>query len=122
MRFAVFLIFISIVISACDFKREGVDINQNTNAALYKLAHMNGCLECHRVSATVIGPSWEAISDRYKEAPFDSARQMLVDRVKKGSKGQWVTFKGGDGMPPLERRVSSEHIEKLVEYILNLKR
>ncbi|MDH5546901.1 MAG: c-type cytochrome [Gammaproteobacteria bacterium] len=118
--FVLFMLFFSL--AACDFKREGADINQDTNASLYKLAYMNGCLECHRVSATVIGPSWEAIAERYKDASFDDAKAMLVKSVKEGSKGQYVTFKGGDGMPPLEKRVSSEHIEQLVEYILSLKR
>lgn len=87
---------------------------------LFKLAHMNGCIECHTVSATSVGPSWMAIKDRYKDAPPDEVRALLIESVKKGSKGKYLTWKGGDGMPPLERRVSEEHITRLVDYILSL--
>lgn len=96
--------------------------NRKLEADLYKLAHMNGCIECHRVKAMVIGPSWQDIADRYKDAPLESAREILVERVKKGSKGNWVTWKAPDGMPPMERRVSDEHIITLVDYILSLNR
>ena len=94
----------------------------SANAALYKLAHSNGCIECHRISATVVGPSWEAISERYKDAPIVEIRELLVERVKKGSRGNWVTWKGGNGMPPLEKRVSQEAITQLVDYIIAIKR
>ena len=87
---------------------------------LFRLAHMNGCIECHTVSATSVGPSWMAIAERYKDAPRADARALLIQSVKQGSKGKWTTWKGGDGMPPLGRRVSSEHIEQLVDYILSL--
>lgn len=116
-----FIIFCFFLV-ACEGQRQGHDINQQVNASLYKLAFKNGCIECHRVSAIVIGPSWETISERYKDAPFDDAKALLVEAVKKGSVGKYITFKGGNGMPPLEKRVSSEHIEQLVEYILQLKR
>ena len=116
------LLLIAVFLAGCEGQRQGQGINQETNAALYKLAFKNGCIECHRVSATVIGPSWEVIAERYKDAPFDDAKLMLVEAVKKGSVGKYITFKGGHGMPPLEKRVSSEHIEELVEFILKLKR
>jgi len=89
---------------------------------MYKLARMNGCIDCHRLSATVMGPSWQAVAERYRDVPFESAREMLIERVKKGSKGNWITWKAPDGMPPMERRVSSEHIETLVDYIVSLNR
>lgn len=92
----------------------------STDSELFKLAHMNGCIECHTVSATTIGPSWNAIAERYKDLPRAEARAVLIESVKKGSQGKWLTWKGVDGMPPLERRVSEEHIEQLVDYILSL--
>ena len=69
MKKLLFVIFLGLLIG-CEGQRQGEGINQTTSAALYKLAYMNGCIECHRVSAIVIGPSWETISDRYKDAPF----------------------------------------------------
>jgi len=90
------------------------------NADLFKLAHMNGCIDCHSVQATVIGPSWKAVAERYKDAPLEEARAILIASVKNGSQGKYLTWKGGDGMPPLEKRVSTEHIETLVDFILSL--
>lgn len=118
----IIVLLAALFLIACEGQRQGQGINQDTNAALYKMAHMNGCIECHRVSATVIGPSWEAIAERYKDAPYEDAKALLIESVKKGSVGKYITFKGGNGMPPLEKRVSGEHIEILVDYILKLKR
>lgn len=87
---------------------------------LFRLAHMNGCVQCHTDSATVIGPSWRAIAERYRDMPRADARLLLVESVRKGSQGKWPTWKGADGMPPLEKRVSADHIEQLVDYILGL--
>ena len=96
--------------------------DRKLEADLYKLAHMNGCIDCHRVKSAVVGPSWQDIADRYKDAPLESVREMLIERVKKGSKGNWITWKAPDGMPPMERRVTEEHIATLVDYILSLNR
>lgn len=91
------------------------------DAQLFKLAQMNGCIECHTVSATTVGPSWMAIAERYRAAPPEEARALLVESVMKGSKGKWLTWKdGGAGMPPLERRVARDDVVQLVDYILSL--
>lgn len=95
---------------------------QNRSGELFRLAHMNGCVECHIINASTVGPSWNAISERYRDAPYDEARALLVHSIKKGSQGQYVTWKGADGMPPLEGRVSDEDIGRLVDYILQLRR
>ncbi len=109
------------VLGGCGQQGAGADGSRGVRESeLFKLAHMNGCIECHTVSATTVGPSWQAIADRYKDAPRDEARALLIESVNKGSKGKWVTWKAADGMPPLERRVSAEHIVQLVDYILSL--
>ena len=94
--------------------------NDSVNQRLFKLAHMNGCIECHTVSAATVGPSWMAIAERYKDTPRAEARALLIESVKKGSQGKWLTWKGGGGMPPLGKRVSEEHITELVDFILSL--
>lgn len=114
--YALCLIISSMFLASCEQQGAGDSINQQ----LFKLAHMNGCIECHTVSATSVGPSWMAIAERYKDAPPSEARALLIESVKKGSKGKWLTWKGGDGMPPLEKRVSEEHIITLVDFILSL--
>ncbi len=116
---SVLIISLAISLSACE--SQGTQNPKNKLAAdLFKLAHMNGCIDCHRLAATVIGPSWKAIAERYKGTPREEARNLLIERVKKGSKGNWMTMKGAAGMPALENRVSPETIETLVDYILSL--
>jgi cytochrome c len=92
------------------------------DARLFKLAQMNGCIECHTVNAMSIGPSWMAVAERYKEAPRAETRALLIESVMKGSKGKWLTWRGGDGMPPLGKRVVREDVEELVDFILSLNR
>lgn len=119
---AVALIAAIAVLAACGKQVGGPQaLSQEADARLFKLAQMNGCIECHTVSATSVGPSWLAIADRYKEAPRADAKALLISSVMNGSKGKWLTWKGGDGMPPLGRRVAHQDIEELVDYILSLR-
>lgn len=114
-----FAMVFAFLMSGCE-NNSAPNPKTSLNVDLFKLAHMNGCIDCHRVDATVIGPSWKDIALRYKDAPFEEARDRLIESVKNGSKGQYYTWKGGDGMPALGKRVSEEHIKQLVEYILSL--
>jgi len=111
-----------LLLAGCDGSGGGTGTRGSASEEMFRLALMNGCIECHIDTAAKIGPSWNAISERYREAPLPDARAHLIRSVKEGSKGNWVTWKGVDGMPPLAGRVSDEHIEQLVDYILALKR
>lgn len=103
--------------------QQGKAPKPEVDAQLFKLAQMNGCIECHTVSTGNVGPSWMAIAERYKAAPREEARALLVESVMKGSKGKWLTWKdGGQGMPPLGRRVAKDDVVQLVDYILSLNR
>ena len=115
----IIILLISTLSLSCDQQSTSSD-KPSMNVQLYKLAHANGCIECHRVKATVVGPSWDAIAKRYKTLPYEKARALLITSVKKGSVGNWLTWKGGEGMPPLEKRVAAADIETLVDYILSL--
>lgn len=112
------LVFVVMMTGACS--QSGGQGEPLLTDKLFKLAHMNGCIECHRISATVVGPSWQAIVDRYKGEDKAALRAMLIDSIAHGSRGKWYTWKGGDGMPAMQNRVSKEHIEQLVDYILLL--
>jgi len=100
---------------------QGTSAKGKLQAELFKVARVNGCIECHTVSATVIGPSWKAVAERYKEVDTADARNLLIESVKKGSKGKYYTLKGGGGMPALENRVSNEAIVQIVDLILSLR-
>jgi cytochrome c len=82
------------------------------------LAKHSGCLACHAVDKKVVGPSWQAVSERYLNDP--NAEAFLVEKVKKGGNGSWTEVTGGAPMPPYSPRVSDENIAVLVRYILNI--
>ena len=83
-----------------------------------KLAKQSGCLACHSIEKKVVGPAWKDVSAKYKGDP--GARARLIEKVKKGGKGNWTTVTGGVPMPPYSPRVSDENIAKLVDFVLSL--
>jgi len=89
-----------------------------SKAAALELANKSGCLACHSVEKKVVGPAWQDVGARYKGDPNVKAR--LIDKVKKGGKGNWTEVTGGVPMPPYSPRVADDTIEKLVTFVLSL--
>lgn len=85
-----------------------------------ELAQMNGCWACHRVERGPVGPAWRAVSERYKDAP--SPREWLFYKISNGGTGNWSKTTGGAVMPPYSPRVSDEHINELIDFILSIAR
>ncbi len=117
--FSVFVLFGLLV--GCSGGEKGTSAQGKLQSELFKVARANGCIACHTVSATVVGPSWKAVAERYKDVEIADARKLLIESVEKGSKGKYYTWKGGDGMPALERRVSHDAIVQIVDLILSLR-
>lgn len=90
----------------------------DANAAGLDLARKSGCLACHSIEKKVVGPAWKDVAARYKSD--SSAKAALVEKVKKGGKGNWTDVTGGTPMPPYSPRVSDADIEKLVDFVLSL--
>lgn len=88
----------------------------NTDA--FNLARKSGCLACHTLQKKFSGPSWKAVSARYKNDA--SARDFLIEKIKKGGKGNWTSVTNGAPMPPFASQVSNQDIEILVDFILSL--
>ncbi len=82
------------------------------------LAKKAGCLACHAVDKKVVGPSWGDVAKKYKGDA--GAKATLVEKVKKGGKGNWTELTGGVPMPPYSPRVADADIEKLVDFLLAL--
>jgi len=82
------------------------------------LAKKSGCMACHKIEGKLVGPAWSDVSKRYKGDP--DAKKSLVEKVKKGGKGNWTAVTGGIPMPPNSPRVSDSDIEKLVTFLLAL--
>jgi cytochrome c len=82
------------------------------------LAKKSGCLRCHGIEKWVVGPPYREIAERYKDDA--RARATLIETVKKGGKGNWS--EGGVPMPPHAARVSASDTERLVDWVLSLKK
>lgn len=99
-----------------DSMREASKNNPTSHARV--IAADNGCMGCHAVSVTVVGPAWKLVAKKYKNEP--NAREFLIQKIKKGGKGNWIEMTGGKVMPAHEDRMSDEDISKVVDYILKL--
>lgn len=85
---------------------------------LLKLANKSGCLACHKIEKKLVGPAWQDVAARYRGNA--TAQGVLVEKVKKGGKGNWTEITGGTPMPPYSPRVSDDNIKRLVSFILTL--
>lgn len=99
-----------------DSMREASKQNPKSHARM--LAADNGCLSCHAVGITVVGPAWKMVAKHYKNQA--GAKEFLIMKIKKGGKGNWDKVTGGKSMPAHEGRLSDEDIARLVDYILSL--
>ena len=71
------------------------------------------CLGCHKIDAKLVGPSYQEIADKYTEADLDK----LATKIIEGGKGVW----GEIPMMP-HSGMSKENAQKMVKYILTLKK
>lgn len=83
-------------------------------AADLELAKKSGCLACHSVDKKIVGPAWKDVAAKYKGDA--NAKATLIEKVKKGGKGNW----GPTPMPPYSPRVADADIEKLVDFVMGL--
>jgi len=95
-----------------------MSVSSMAMADVMDLAKKSGCLACHAVDKKVVGPAWNDIGARYKGDA--SSRDMLINKVKTGGKGNWTEVTKGVPMPPYSPRVKDEDIATLVDYILSL--
>lgn len=83
------------------------------------MAKKSGCTECHGIDKTRVGPAFRDIAEKYKND--GRARSALVEKVRKGGKGNWTEVTGGVPMPPHSPRLSDANIRRLVDWVLSLK-
>jgi cytochrome c len=79
-----------------------------------ELIGKNDCLTCHKVSETLIGPSYQEVANKY--AGSDTAVEYLSKKIIEGGSGVWGTVP----MTP-HPQLSKEDAEQMVKYILLLK-
>lgn len=72
------------------------------------------CLSCHQVAGPSVGPSFLAISERYRDIAGAEAR--LREKVRTGGAGAW----GEVPMPPHPQN-SADDVAKMIDYVLKLR-
>ena len=71
------------------------------------------CLSCHKVDSKLVGPAYQDVAAKYTDADIDHLAQKVID----GGKGVW----GDIPMTP-HAGLSKENAQKMVKYILSLKK
>ncbi len=79
-----------------------------------KIATKYGCLACHNVRTTVVGPAYREIAAKYKSDSEASAK--IEGQIQKGGSGKW----GPVIMPPFPQIPGAER-KILIEWILSQK-
>ena len=80
---------------------------QNVDGLLKK----HGCLACHSIDKTVVGPSYKEVAA--KNAGKTDAEKRLAEKVKKGGVGVW----GQVPMPP-NAAVPDADVLAIVKWVL----
>jgi cytochrome c len=93
------------------------EIQSNQALAPEALAKKIGCFDCHSIDKNVVGPSYQEVAKRYKADP--KAQSALIEKVKKGGKGNWTKISHEVPMPPFSARLSAADIARLVDWVLS---
>src|SRR3989338_7869889 len=92
----------------------GLAVSTFSTAALADaaLAKKSGCMNCHAIGATVVGPAFKDIAAKYKGKA--DAPAALVAKLQNGGSGVWGTMP----MPPQKRKLSEADSKILVDWVL----
>ena len=112
------LLLLSLSVACGKNEDRNTIVQRHESADILTIAHMNGCLNCHNLGASIVGPAWILVAERYRDAP--DAKQYLIQKIKNGGNGNWNNITGGAEMPAHGNRVSAEHLDRLVTYILSI--
>ncbi|WP_207884918.1 c-type cytochrome [Pseudomonas sp. 30_B] len=75
------------------------------------LLDANGCLGCHALDRTVVGPAYQAVAGRYRNDP--QALRGVTEHIRQGGVGRW----GQIPMPPFPA-LDDAQLKTLAEFIL----
>jgi cytochrome c len=78
------------------------------------LANAARCGMCHHDTQAMLGPSWQAIAERY--AGEEGAADLLAQRVREGSQGIW-----GEAMmmPTTREQLDDAELARVIDWILS---
>jgi cytochrome c len=78
-----------------------------------RLLSANGCSNCHSRSEQIVGPAFEDVARKYRNAP--GARDALARKVRFGGTGVW----GQVAMPP-NPSISDADLREILDWIASL--
>ncbi|QWE04523.1 c-type cytochrome [Polynucleobacter sp. JS-JIR-II-50] len=77
----------------------------------FALAKQSACLGCHAVNKKVVGPSFQAVAEKYKND--SNAQVFLKNKIAKGGSGSW-----GVVPMPANSKLSDADLSTLTSWIL----
>jgi len=81
------------------------------NEKTLAIAKQNACLGCHAVNKKIVGPSFQAVAEKYKSDP--NAQAFLKNKIAKGGAGSW-----GVVPMPANTKLSNADLNALTGWIL----
>jgi len=79
-----------------------------------RLAIKYKCLGCHKINRAIVGPSFVAIAQKYKDN-----KSIIIQSIKHGSSRKWK--KNSAVMMPAFKELNDDELELLSVWILNTK-
>jgi cytochrome c len=92
---------------------EGADQASQAQASGLVLTQKFGCVACHGIDKSIVGPSFRSIGTRYA-SDRDKAAATLAKKIRDGGAGVW----GSVPMPPQSSPTDAE-LARLVKWILD---
>ena len=92
-------------------KLPAYEAKEKSNANLYRLIAINGCLNCHSFRQKLAGPSFEQITKKYSAT--EGSVRTLAGKIRSGSKGAW----GDSQQMPAHPDITEQEAESLVTWI-----
>ena len=77
----------------------------------FAIAKQNACLGCHAINKKIVGPSFKAVAEKYKND--SNARIFLKNKIAKGGAGSW-----GVVPMPANTKLSDADLSLLTGWIL----
>lgn len=84
-------------------------------AEIDDLLKASGCMSCHATAEKVVGPSFQAIAEKY--AGQADAVASLAQSVRNGSRGKWCRIP----MPP-HASLSADDLNKMSSWVMSQKK
>jgi len=97
--------FISLLISGSLFAEDALSLIKD-----------NGCFSCHAIDSKKSAPAFAGIGKRNKRFEGDNARYVIMNSIKKGSKGKYPHF--SDMEMPSYKNFSEAELSSIADYIL----